>query len=74
VDTDIIKTLIYAEEFYPFRIYHKKGKTYDVVAREFAWVSPIGVFVVQESGEGKRTLEILNPALIEKVSTHEEAA
>jgi hypothetical protein len=72
MNTGIIKTLLYAEKFYPFRIHHKKGRTYDVPDREFAWVSPIGVFVAIETG-GQRHLEILNPSLIEKISTHEEA-
>jgi hypothetical protein len=74
MNTDAIKALLYAETFYPFRIHHKKGKTYDVPARDFAWVSPFGVYVVVELPDGKRILEILNPALIEKVTTHEEAA
>lgn len=64
---DVIKSLIYAEEFYAFRIHHKKGKVYDITSREFAWVSPFGVYVLQEV-EGKRILEILNPALIEKIT------
>lgn len=68
MNTEIIKTLLYAEKFYPFRIHHKKGRTYDVPDREFAWVSPIGVFVTIDG-----YLEILNPALIEKITTHEEA-
>jgi hypothetical protein len=72
MNTEIIKTLLYAEKFYPFRIHHKKGRTYDVPDREFAWVSPIGVFVAIETN-GQRHLEILNPSLIEKISTHEEA-
>jgi hypothetical protein len=72
--TDDIKALIYAEEFYPFRIHHKKGQTYDVTNREFCWVSPFGVYVVHSpSGNGTRVMEILNPAFIEKVTTHEEA-
>lgn len=72
MNTEIIKTLLYAEKFYPFRIHHKKGRTYDVPDREFAWVSPIGVFVTVETN-GHRHLEILNPSLIEKITTHEEA-
>lgn len=72
MNTEIIKTLLYAEKFYPFRIHHKKGRIYDVPDREFAWVSPIGVFVTIETN-GQRHLEILNPAFIEKISTHEEA-
>ena len=68
MNTEIIKTLLYAEKFYPFRIHHKKGCTYDVPDREFAWVSPIGVFVAIES-DGQRHL-ILNPALIEKITTY----
>lgn len=73
MNTDVLKALIYAEEFYPFRIFHKKGKVYDVTSREFAWVSPIGVFLVQQTLDGKRSLQILNPALIERIQTHEEA-
>jgi hypothetical protein len=73
MSTDPIKALIYAEEFCPFRIHYKKGSVYDVPHREFAWVSPIGVFITVEDAAGRRHLEILNPALIEKVTTHEEA-
>jgi hypothetical protein len=73
VSTDPIKELIYAEKFYPFRIFHKKGQTYDVTNREFCWVSPFGVYVVVENGNGRRVQEILNPDLIERVQTHEEA-
>ena len=73
MNTDVIKTLIYAEEFYPFRIHHKKGKVYEVPHKDFAWVSPFGVYVTVELADGKRVLEILNPAFIEKVTTHEEA-
>jgi hypothetical protein len=29
MSTDPIKALIYAEEFFPFRIHHKKGRTYE---------------------------------------------
>ena len=73
MNTDPIKELIYADEFYPFRIHHKKGLTYDITHREFCWVSPHGVYVVMEDGQGRRHTEILNPALIERISTHEEA-
>jgi hypothetical protein len=73
MNPEVIQTLIYAETFYPFRIHHKKGRIYEVLAREFAWVSPFGVYVVTETSDGKRILEILNPQLIEKVTTHEEA-
>jgi hypothetical protein len=69
-----IRALIYAEEFFPFRIFHKKGQVYDVTHREFCWVSPFGVYVVHSpEGNGNRVMDILNPALIEKVRTHEEA-
>ena len=75
MNTDPIKALIYAEEFFPFRIVHKKGKIYDVTNREFCWVSPYGVYVVHSpSGVGPPVTEILNPAWIEKVVTHEDAA
>jgi len=74
MSTDPIKELIYAETFYPFQIFHKKGKTYDIPSRDFCWVSPIGVYVVIEDPEnGRRHQEILNPHFIEKVKTHEEA-
>jgi hypothetical protein len=74
MSTEPIKALIYAEEFYPFRIFHKKGRVYDVTGREFCWVSPFGVYVVHTpTDNGPRVLEILNPDLIEKVQTHEEA-
>jgi hypothetical protein len=73
MNTDPIKELIYAEEFYPFQIFHKKGRIYDVSAREFCWVSPVGVYVVTMDEHGRRVQEILNPAMIEKVRTHEEA-
>jgi hypothetical protein len=73
MNTDPIKALIYAEEFFPFRIHHKKGRTYDVTDREFCWVSPFGVYVVASADNGQRILEILNPDFIEKVTTHEEA-
>jgi hypothetical protein len=72
MDANAIKPLIYAEEFYPFRIHHKKGKIYDVPHRDFAWVSPIGVCIVIEQN-GRRHMEILNPALIERISTAESA-
>jgi len=74
MSTDPIKALIYAEEFYPFRIHHKKGRTYDVKLREFCWVSPFGVYVVHAPDGGPSVLEILNPDLIERITTHEEAA
>jgi hypothetical protein len=74
MSTEPIKALIYAEEFYPFRIFHKKGTTYDVTNREYCWVSPFGVYVVHSPDAGKpQVLDILNPDLIEKVRTHEEA-
>jgi hypothetical protein len=73
MSTDPIKALIYAEEFFPFRIHHKKGRTYDVTHREFCWVSPFGVYVVHNPNGGPSVLEILNPDLIEKITTHEEA-
>ena len=74
MSTDPIKALIYAEEFYPFRIHDKKGRTYDVTNREFCWVSPFGVYVVHTpTHKGQLWLEILNPDLIERVTTHEEA-
>jgi hypothetical protein len=74
MSTEPIKALIYAEEFYPFRIFHKKGRVYDVTDREFCWVSPFGVYVVHTpTGGGRRVLEILNPDLIERVQTHEGA-
>lgn len=73
MNTDVIKTLIYAERFYPFRILHKKGRSYEVPDRDFARVSQCGVYVVQDDANGRRTLEILNPALIERVTTQEEA-
>jgi hypothetical protein len=67
VNTEVIKSLIYAEEFYPFRIHHKKGRIYDIPHHDWAWVSPIGVFVTIETN-GKQHLEILNPAWIERIS------
>lgn len=72
MDTSVIKELIYAEEFYPFEIVHKKGASYRITNREFCWVSPFGVYVVTHKN-GRRIQEILNPALIEKIRTHEEA-
>jgi hypothetical protein len=72
MNADAIKPLIYAEEFYPFRIHHKKGKVYNVAQRDFAWVSPIGVCVIVEEN-GHRHMEILNPELIERISTNEIA-
>jgi hypothetical protein len=74
MSTDPIKELIYAEEFYPFRIHHKKGRVYDVPHRDFAFVSPVGVFVVIENPDnGHRHMEILNPAMIERITTNAEA-
>lgn len=74
MSTEPIQALIYAEKFYPFQIFHKKGKVYDVTDREFSWVSPFGVYVVHTPDAGKpAVLEILHPDLIEKVRTHEEA-
>jgi hypothetical protein len=64
-----IKSLIYAEDFKPFRIVHKKGKTYDVPHHDYAWVSPIGVCVIVDDEHGRQHMEILNPAWIERVST-----
>lgn len=73
MDANAIKPLLYAEEFYPFRIHHKKGRIYDVPERDFAWVSPIGVCVIIERTDGHRHMEILNPDLIERISTAEIA-
>jgi hypothetical protein len=74
MSTDPIKALIYAERFFPFRIHHKKGRIYDVPHHDWAWVSPVGVFVtVEDAASGRQHLEILNPALIERISTHSEA-
>jgi hypothetical protein len=64
-----IKPLLVAEEFYPFRIHHKKGKIFDVPHRDSAWVSPIGVCVIVEN-DGRQHMEILNPKFIERISTH----
>ena len=73
MNPEAIKSLIYADAFRPFRIHHKKGKVYDVPHHDWAWVSPIGVCVVVEHENGHRSMEILNPDMIEKISTHEEA-
>jgi hypothetical protein len=74
MSTEPIKALIYVEEFLPFRIFHKKGRTYDVTRREYCWVSPFGVYVIHSPDQSKpQVTEILNPDLIEKVRTHEEA-
>jgi hypothetical protein len=73
MSTDPIKELIYAEVFYPFEIVHRKRGVYRIVDREFCWVSPVGVYVVTTDATGRRVQEILNPAMIEKVRTHEEA-
>ena len=73
MNTDPIKALIYADEFYPFRIHHKKGRVYSIAHREFCWVSPVGIFVIEEDATGRRKMVILNPALIERIETHEEA-
>jgi hypothetical protein len=74
MSTEPIKALIYAEEFFPFRIFHKKGRTYSITQREFCWVSPFGIYVVHSPDTGlPHVLEILNPDLIEKIRTHDEA-
>jgi hypothetical protein len=73
MSTDPIKELIYAETFYPFEIVHKKRGVYRIVDREFCWVSPVGVYVVTTDATGRRAQEILNPAMIEKLRTYEEA-
>ena len=74
MSTDPIKALIYAEEFFAFRIHHKKGRTYDITNREFCWVSPFGVYVVHAPNGGPPVTEILNPAWIERITTDEDAA
>jgi hypothetical protein len=69
-----IKTLIYAEEFPPFRIFHKKSRTYDVTKREFCSVSPFGVYVIHSPEDNRQpVVEILDLDLTEKARTHEEA-
>jgi hypothetical protein len=72
MDANTLKPLIYAERFVSFRIYHKKGKIYDVPHHDWVWVSPIGVCVIIEQN-GKRHMEILNPDWIERISTGESA-
>jgi hypothetical protein len=72
MDANTLKDLIYAEQFHPFRIHHKKGKVYDVPHHDWAWVSPIGVCVIIEHN-GARHMEILNPDWIERISTSESA-
>jgi hypothetical protein len=69
MDPNSIKSLIYAEEFRPFRIWHKKGKYYDVPHQDHAWVSPIGLCVIVEDHLGRQHMEILNPDWIERIST-----
>lgn len=69
IDPNAIKSLIYAEDFHPFRIFHKKGKTYDVPHHDYAWVSPIGIHVIIDTPPDRQHMEILNPAWIEKIST-----
>jgi hypothetical protein len=71
IDPQTIKSLIYAEDFKPFRIYHKKGRTYDVPHHDYAWVSPIGICVIIDDADdgSQQHMEILNPAWIEKITT-----
>lgn len=69
MNAESIKSLIYAEDFKPFRIFHKKGKTYDVPHQDHAWVSPIGLCVIIDDLDGRQHMEILNPDWIEKIST-----
>jgi len=69
MNTEAIKALIYAEDFRPFRIFHKKGKTYDVPHHDHAWVSPIGLCIIVDHPEGRQHMEILNPDWIERIST-----
>jgi hypothetical protein len=69
MNPEAIKSLIYAEDFKPFRIFHKKGKIYDVPHQDHAWVSPIGVCVIVDTPPDRQHMEILNPAWIERIST-----
>jgi len=69
MDASSIKSLIYAEEFRPFRVFHKRGKTYDVPHQDHAWVSPIGLSEIVEDRGGRQHMEILNPDWIERIST-----
>ena len=69
MNAEAIKALLYAEDFRPFRIFHKKGKIYDVPHQDHAWVSPIGVCIIVDHPEGRQRMEILNPDWIERIST-----
>ena len=70
MNAEAIKALIYAEDFRPFRIFHKKGKTYDVPHHDHAWVSPIGLCVIIDHPGGRQHMEILNHDSIERISTY----
>jgi hypothetical protein len=54
----------HAEDFKPFRIFHKKGKVYDVPHQDYAWVNPIGVCVIVDTPPDRQHMEILSPAWI----------
>ena len=63
-----IKDLIYAEDFVPFEIHLRGGKTYEVPSRDHCWVNPLGtVRVVIGPPKDFRTV-IINPDEIETVS------
>jgi hypothetical protein len=63
-----IRDLIHAQEFVPFEIHLRSGKTYVVPTRDHAWVTPLGrVRVVIGESEYFATV-IINPQEIETVT------
>jgi hypothetical protein len=63
-----IRELLYAEKFQPFQIVHKNGQVFDIVARDAAWVSPIGVYVVEEIRDKGRSTHIFDSKSLTVVS------
>jgi hypothetical protein len=74
MDPASIKSLIYAEDFRPFRIFHKKGKAYDVPHQDYAWISPIGICVIVDTLPDRQHMEVLCLDWIERISTDVSAS
>lgn len=53
---DILK-LLDAAPFEPFRIHLTDGKTYEVLHRDFAWLTPTRLMIAVPSRESDRLME-----------------
>lgn len=62
-----IRELIFAEDFVPFEIRLKSGKTYLVPTRDHAWVNPVGTIRVVIGPPDNWRMVIINPVEIETV-------